>query len=341
MPHPYRVREIAQQAGLSEATVDRVLNARPGVRPSTVAEVHRAVADLDRQRDQVSLGGQTFLLDLVVQAPARFSSAVRAALESELPHLRPALLRARFHLREEAEPEQLVAVLDRLARRGSHGVLLKAPQDPQVVDAVGRLAGLGVPVVTLATDLPTSRRVGYVGIDNRAAGATAAYLLTRLRTAPDSSVLMVISSTSFVGEEERELGFRRAMQETAPGRRLVEVAGTDGLDAATLQAVTAALTEDPTIDAVYSIGGGNAAVLEAFRRLGRTPAAFVAHDLDGDNTALLRQRRLTAVLHHDLREDMRTACRMVLQARGVLPGQPWSTPAQIQVITPYNEPSRR
>ena len=49
MGHQYRIREIALQAGLSEATVDRVLNQRGGVRASTVQEVHQAIADLDRQ----------------------------------------------------------------------------------------------------------------------------------------------------------------------------------------------------------------------------------------------------------------------------------------------------
>ena len=41
------------------------------------------------------------------------------------------------------------------------------------------LAATGIPVVTFVTDLPFSRRVAYVGLDNRAAGATAAYLVTQ------------------------------------------------------------------------------------------------------------------------------------------------------------------
>src|SRR5687768_5122927 len=104
--HPYRIRDIAVQAGLSEATVDRVLNGRGGVRASTVREVHQAVADLGRQQSQLRLGGRTFLVDLVVQAPQRFSAAVRAALEAVLPSLSPAVIRARFHLTDgESVPD--------------------------------------------------------------------------------------------------------------------------------------------------------------------------------------------------------------------------------------------
>ena len=121
MAHEFKVREIAVQAGLSKATVDRVLHRRGGVRTDTVRLVERAIADLDRQRTQLRLGGRTFMVDLVVQAPARFSSAVRAALEAELPSLAPAVVRSRFSFRESGPVTELVAVLDRIGRRGSHG----------------------------------------------------------------------------------------------------------------------------------------------------------------------------------------------------------------------------
>jgi LacI family transcriptional regulator len=65
---------------------------------------------------------------------------------------------------------------------------------------------------------------------------------------------------------------------------------------------------------------------------------FVAHDLDADNRALLRSRQVTAVLHHDLRADLRRACRLLLQARGILPGSPLTVPSPVQVVTLYNEP---
>ena len=335
---PPRVSDIATQAGLSRATVDRVLHRRSGVRPETVAQVERAVAELERQRTQVALSGRSLMVDLVMQAPGRFSTASRSALEAELASLRPAVLRSRAHLGEQSDPEAAVAVLDRVAATGSDGVILKAPDHPVVAAAVARLAERGIPVVTFVTDVPSSRRAAYVGLDNRAAGATAAYLVTGWSPG-GGPVLVTLSSAWFHGEEEREAGFRAAMGELAPDRELREVPDTDGLDTTMRAKVRELLDAEPGVAACYSIGGGNRAILEVFDELGRTPEVFVAHDLDAENRRLLRDRRLTAVLHHDLRADMRRACRLLLQARGVLPGSPVSVPSQVQVVTPFNEPS--
>jgi LacI family transcriptional regulator, galactose operon repressor len=334
--HPYRIREIAAQAGLSEATVDRVLHERRGVRESTVREVRQAIADLDRQQSQVRLGGRTFMIDVVMQAPARFTAAVKAALEDELPALRPAVIRSRFHLFDG--PADLPAALARVGRSRSHGVILKAPDSPEVVDAVGRL---GVPVVTLVTDLPTSKRVAYVGIDNADAGATAAYLVEQWLAERAADVLVVRGRGSFRGEDEREGGFRAEMGRQAPHRRLLEVVDEEDRAAAVHERTRAVLDRNPSVRAVYSMyagAGGNAAVVDAFAAAGRKYDVFIAHDLDDENTTLLRTRRISAVLHHDLRTDVRHACRAVMRAQGALRGRLRSNPSAIQVITPFNTP---
>jgi LacI family transcriptional regulator len=334
----HRVVDIAVQAGLSRATVDRVLHGREGVRPETVAQVNRAIDELERQREQVHLSGRTLILDLVMQTPERFAVASRDALEAELRYWRPAVLRARSHLSEHSNPAAAAGALDAVGRRGSHGVILKAPDHPLVIDAVQRLADRGIATVTFVTDVPGSRRLAYVGMDNEAAGATAAYLITQW-AGGSGGVLVTVSHSSFRGEEERVVGFRRTLGELAPERMVHTVGDTDGLDRTIHLAVRSALTLHPSIDAVYSAGGGNVAILGVFEELAMRPTVFIAHDLDADNRVLLRTRRISAALHHDLRADMRRACRLLLQARGVLPGKPVSNPSQVQVVTPYNEPA--
>jgi LacI family transcriptional regulator len=304
-----------------------------------VSNVRQAITDLDRQRSQLRLTGRTFLVDVVMQTPDRFSSAVKSALEAELPSLRPAVVRSRFHFREKGRPGEIVKVLDDIRHRGSMGVVLKAPDVPEVVDAIARLERAGIPVVTLVTDIPLSRRVAYVGIDNRAAGSTAAYLLHRLLGDRPGDVLIALSRSVFRGEEEREIGFRATMRSRSADRVLVEQTDTDGLDATVRESTLQTLERSPGIGSVYSIGGGNRAILEAFDAANRRCQVFVGHDLDRDNLELLHDERLTAVLHHDLRYDMRLACHTIMQAQGAIDGPIESVRSPIHIVTPYNIPA--
>ena len=181
-------------------------------------------------------------------------------------------------------------VLDDIRHRGSMGVVLKAPDVPEVVDAIARLERAGIPVVTLVTDIPLSRRVAYVGIDNRAAGSTAAYLLHRLLGDRPGDVLIALSRSVFRGEEEREIGFRATMRSRSADRVLVEQTDTDGLDATVRESTLQTLQRSPGISSVYSIGGGNRAILEAFDAADRRCQVFVGHDLDRDNLRAAARR---------------------------------------------------
>jgi LacI family transcriptional regulator len=337
----HRLRDIAEQSGLSQATVDRVLHRRAGVSARAVRAVEQAVLDLDRQQTQLRLGARTLVLDVVMQAPARFSGAVREALEAELPAARPAVVRARFDLRESADPAAAVAALDAVGTRGrtSHGVLLKAPDHPDVAAAARRLRARGIPVVTLVTDVRDSQRVAYIGLDNAAAGATAAYLLSRWLEGREGDVLLTLSRSAFFGERERAEAFEQTLDRLDPGRDVHVVADSDGLDEALGALVTEALARHPAACAVYSVGGGNRATVAAFRAAGRRCAAFVGHDLDQDNVELLRAGALSAVLHHDLNADMRRAIRQVLRHHRLLPGAPPSVPANVEVVTPFKLPA--
>src|ERR1700735_272995 len=127
MVHPFLVKEIALQAALSEATVDRVLNKRGGVRGHTAERVKQAIRELDGQSEQAGLTGRKFVVDVVMQAPDRFSESVRLALEEEMRARRPAVFRARYHFCEVAKLADLAALIDRIAARGTHGLFLKAP----------------------------------------------------------------------------------------------------------------------------------------------------------------------------------------------------------------------
>jgi LacI family transcriptional regulator len=339
MAHRHLLKAVALQAGVSLATVDRVIHQRAGVRAHTVRRVQQAISELERQSDQIGLQGRKFMLDVVLHAPIRFTDVVRNALEREMPLLHPAILRARYHLSETLPLGELVNTLDKIGARGSHGVLLKAPNEPDIAEAVSRLHARGIPVITLVTDLPDSARLAYVGMNNHTAGQTAAYLLGQwLKPGSSADVLVSLSSTRFRGEEERDAAFAKAVRHYHPHLNLINASESLGLHEATADVVRRYLRAHPRICAVYSIGGANAAILQAFKEEQRRCKVFIGHDLDADNRPLLQEGHITAVLHHDLKHDMRMACLQIMRAHGFGSDQFRYSLSEVQVITPFNLP---
>jgi len=238
MAHAIGMKEIALQAGVSLATVDRVLHRRPGVHPATQRRVRQAQVELDRQQAQVGLRGRRFLVDLVMETPERFSRIVRDALHDVVGQVHPAVFRVREHLAETMAIEQLVEVLDAIGRRGSHGVLLKAPDVATIGEAVTRLHERGIPVVTLVTDIHHPARVAYVGLDNRSAGLTAAYLMHHWMGAATADVLVSGSDRRFLGEGERIAAFIDGWKRARPHGRVRIVTAGHGLHDPTVAAVS-------------------------------------------------------------------------------------------------------
>ncbi len=106
---------------------------------------------------------------------------------------------------ERAATEKLVATLDRIRTRGSQRTILKAPDLPEIITACSRLTRAEMPVVTLVTDVPGSQRLASIWMDNRVAGATAAYLMGQWLGDRPGNILVTLSRDFFRGEEEREI----------------------------------------------------------------------------------------------------------------------------------------
>lgn len=333
----FSIKQLAAQAGVSKATVDRALHQRGSVHYQTLRRIEQALGELEAQEKNGLVVGRTFHIDVIMHTPKRFSAAVKSAIEAQLGSLAPFRIAPRFYFFEKIEPQAMHDQLLRCLDRGSQGVVLKAADESLTLAAVRKLSAAGIPVVTLVTDLPHSERIGYVGIDNRAAGRTAAYLLSRWLPQATQEVAVVIGSEMFRGEEEREMGFRNALRGQAPHLQVVDISGGFGVYQRTFEKVVETLQLHPSVTAVYSVGGGNRAVVDAFAAVGRSLDVFIGHDLDAENRQLLMEGHMAAIINHDLTVDARSVFTYVLQYHGVMPAGSIAS-SQVQVITPYNLP---
>lgn len=340
MTHRFPIKEIARQAGLGTATVDRVLNNRAHVAAQTRHRVAAAINELEAQERQLAARGRRMFVDVVVEAPRRFSRQVRLACEGVLAQIPEAIYRPRFLLQDVMTEEEVAAAIDRIRKRGSQGVILKARNIPVVQQAIENLAASGIPVVTLVTDVATPARCAYAGIDNTQAGRTAAFLLAQFREATPSVVLTTRSQEDFLGETERFEAFSEAYRAMRPADQLLAFAGGGGVAYDTRAALEAALKDAPPIAGVYSMGGGNAAILDVLGAAGQRPTHFLAHDMDLENSALLKDGHISVILHHDLTQDMRHAFAALSAWHGLRAAS--AAPVRlsdVQIITRHNIPS--
>ena len=245
------------------------------------------------------------------------------------------MFRPRFVFHERLSEADVISILDRIGRGRSQGVCLKARDVPAIRGAVDRLRAKGVPVVTLVTDMPGSDRVAYAGLNNASAGEIAAYLLSRTLPSGTGQILATRSQDSFFGEVERFEHFVRVLGALRPDLSVIDLSGAAGLAHPIRRQIDAAIPALGALRGVYSMGGGNAEILDELERYGFVGLPFVAHDLDRDNRHLLRAGKLSFVLHHDLQQDMSNALRAIAGFHGIEPRQPEQMMSAVQIITPY------
>ncbi len=180
-----RIIDIALQAGVSTATVDRVLNKRPGVRQKTIDRVIEAVKLLEKGPKRptvIPTITPDLTVDVIIAGGAGFANEVLVREIKRTSNERG--VTARLALPQRMDPAALASALRNCQRAESSGVIVQVLEHPSVRAAIGELAASGIPVVTILTDLPGAEAVGYVGLENRAAGRTAGLLMGRLCPQP-------------------------------------------------------------------------------------------------------------------------------------------------------------
>ncbi len=294
-----RIVDIAREAGVSTATVDRVLNRRPGVRENTAQRVLKIAEKFNYLPETnlfESLRPKPLNLHFLLPSGTnRYLRMLGDMVSSSDEHLAPYNVRCRNHFVEGFNPNVLAERLLHYGRR-SDGVAFMALEHPRVREAVDTLADEGIPVVTLVSDLTHSGRAAYVGLDNRAAGRTAALIVGRF-AGGRGPVALIAGSRSYRAHEEREAGFLSLIRESFPAMRVVGLReGQDDTDTNRREA-RQLLDQNPDLVGIYNIGGAADGVALALKDTGREQkVVFVGHGLTPDTRSLLIDGAMDAVL---------------------------------------------
>lgn len=293
------IREIAELAGVSRGTVDRVLNNRGSVNAATAALVRDIAARLDyrpnpagialaAQRKNVKLG--VLLFD--TKNPF-FEEVWKGVLEKEeeLAGYNCTVFKKSVGFSAQ---EQLAA-MEELEQQGIDGLVISPFNDPSVAVYIDRLSQKGIPVITTNTDIHNSLRLAFVGSDFYRCGQTAAGLM-QLITAGDVCVGIITGSSQVLCHTDRIKGFCDRISERYPRIRVVGTIENSDDDFESYDKTKSLLERHPEINALYFTAAGVYGGCRALIASGRKDIRVIAYDKIPSTQEAMEENIISAVI---------------------------------------------
>lgn len=304
------IQMVADAAGVSRGTVDRVLNGRSYVSADVRERVLDAIRETryisPRQRHQQQLAAALPPLKLGVLLP-NWSDQFRTDVESGIALARAelALSSVEIILRrcETDIPQEAISLLNEMAAAGVGGLAVCALSDPSIERRISELAQGGIPCITFNSDLPGSRRLCFVGQHIRKSGRVAAQLMHKC-VPSDGVVLATVGNLKFDGHLQRLNGFQERMLELGFDRRQILVAETFNDYETTLRVVSQALEAHPALSGIYMANLSVSGCAEAVRLAGKHERVrVICHDINEGIRRLLLDGSIDFTIPQDLKNQ--------------------------------------
>ena len=316
MPQSATIADIARQAGVGTATVDRVLNRRPGVNVDTVQRVMRVASELGSApvRGRPRRAGSFRFSYVLPTDGSPFVTLIERQVAQAAGDFRHRHITEITHQIDVTDPNYFAAEL--IKRVDCDGIALLAPDLPSVKLAINELVRAGVHVVTLFSDVAGSMRETHIGADNRAAGRTAALLLGRMAGVPGRDTLLLSSqATRLSAQIERRIGFAQVIEERFPRLRVVRTPDLPADEASAAKALSRFLKKDMDpnrVAGIYNVGSGSVGLARTLEGAGLAGiVGMVVHDMTETHRALLAAGTLSYVLHQDIHYCILTAANVL------------------------------
>lgn len=293
------IRQIAQLAGVSRGTVDRVLNNRAGVNPETAARVRRIAEEVGYQPN---IAGQLLAArkrDLRIafvccDTPdtVYFQDVLRAARE-KAASLEPFGITVKFYLFQEMAEEAMSRVLRQLEEDRPDGVALLPIALPSVQAFIARMEARGTPMVFYNADYH-AKRLCYVGSDYIQAGRVAAGLVALCTDRKGTALMLSHHDLDSPPYLARSRGFRQELARY-PELRLFQEEAIVFQNEDCAQAVET-VRRHPEINAVYIVNLGDFSICRSVYEGAGRPISIITNDLVPAQREMLREGIISATM---------------------------------------------
>lgn len=313
------LKDVAERAQVSLATVDRVLHEREGVSAKARQRVKDAIHELGfgqlPSRLRIKSRGRLRLLFLLPKLDTGFVRQMVDDIQRAKQAVPDVEIVAEIRRVRLLDGNELIDALRSVKPDTYQGVGLFAFDAPGVRAAIDETIERGVPVVTLVSDIPSSRRRNFVGIDNMAAGRTAGRLMGKFLRGVSGEIGVLTGNMHIRDHLERQLGFRQVIGAHYRDLKLLPEIEGDSVSARNRSIVIDLIRDHPRLVGLYAIGGGNSGVVSALREMNPlTRPVVIVHELTHEARKGLTEELIDAVIAQKTGHMARSAVRLLTAA---------------------------
>jgi len=308
-------KDLAKAAGVSRATVDRVLNSRDGVQKKTVEKVNAAIAELGFVRNIAAANlakSRTYrFLFVLPKSGDQFLDEIHKHISEAEKVFSADMVLTKVHHINENDPHEIAAFLGTLSTKTIDGVAIMAPETPQVRDAILRLKQRGVHTLPFISN-QTRTGDDWVGVDNTAAGATAGTLLGRFLPCQPGKLLVIADSLQSRDSLERRSGFDTVINASFPHLAALASLETYGSEERARRIISTTFKLHENIVGIYILSSEARVPLWIIRQTSAAQSAvIIAHERTPSTVDALGDGTLDAVITQDPGHLVRSAIRKI------------------------------
>lgn len=252
------IREIAELAGVSRGTVDRVLNNRGSVNEETAERIRAIIRQLDYKpnRAGIALAAQKkkYLIGVILFSRKNpfFDHVMQGfsdkAEELSLYGCEISVKRVAYH------PEAQLSAIRACLKEGIQGLIITPYNGDEIREELNKLIRSGIPVITVNSDAEGVRRLSYVGSDYYNSGEAAGALM-KLVTSGSVRLGIVNGDNNILCHTQRISGFVDKLSDDARFKVVCQGESLDD-DKTAYELVSRMLHSHPDINAFYFTAAG-------------------------------------------------------------------------------------
>jgi LacI family transcriptional regulator len=331
-----RLQDIAQEAGVGIATVERVVNARGNVSVETTQRVLLAAKRLGFERPFPTPHQALVRVEVILVRPdSEFFSRLNVEFKLLSQRVDPLMVVHRSFVDESAPSSMARRIREVAANRA--GLIVVAQDNPEILDAVNWVSARGVPVVLLVSELNGNAQVPYIGIDNLSAGRTAGFFMKTLLGERQGRVLTVCHSGRYANHRRRIQGFSDYFSNARGGPKLACCVMGGDTDDMTETALRLALSEVDDVIGIYNAGGAHRGVETALRARGQLgKVAYIGHELSPESRRLLLAGHMVLTIDQMPELQAQRSISLLERLIGMRAGETDDSPVPFWIVTKEN-----